>query len=325
MERTYTGFSNDGFSGYCSPKLSMDSISDFIAKIPSFTAEKNCLRIDGTGTRYSFKCRIRGIDSSLYLKVVHLNNPLRYLFTKVMSCSLANISAGGAMELSKRGIETPPVYLVLVKKTGPLSEISYIVTKEAEPFTFIEPFIHRGYETASEAGSGIVSPKCHRNSSSVVAKATRIKAWAEFVKGMHDSGCYHFDLSNYNVMTRPDLKDRPIFELIDLDMVVTNSPGKGLWNSLFSFVELVIMNAMFKNKDFRRIDKLRFLKAYWGEKSFKFQMKRSFIRFFFNRGELGRNKWFRRVFFNLFRIIRLAGVVNSKVQVEGEQCHLNQA
>jgi hypothetical protein len=210
------------------------------------------------------------------------------------------------MELSERNIETPPVYLVLVKKTGLFSEVSYIVTREARPFTFIEPFIHGSRENT------------------VAGKSRRIEEWAMFVKRMHDSGCYHFDLSNYNVMTRPG-GNNTCFELIDLDMVVTISSVKTVWARLFRTVELIIMNAMFKDKDFRKIDKLRFLRTYWGEEQFRENMKSSLVRYLFNSGELGRSKWFRRVFFNLFRVIRLAGIVNSKVKVDGELCHQSRA
>lgn len=305
-QEIYKSLNLAGFTGYCSPLLTKESILNFISKIPEFTDSKKCLRIDQTSTRFSYKCSLNGIDSSLYLKVIHLESPLRYILTKALSCSLSEISASAAMELSNRNIETPPVYLVLVKKTGTFKEVSYIVTKEADAFTFIEPFIHGLKE-------GTVSEK-----------SERIQAWAQFVKNMHDSGCYHFDLSNYNVMTRAG-KTGTSFELIDLDMVVTLSLTNSIWASLFIFVELIIMNAMFKDRDFRKIDKLRFLKTYWGVETFRKKMKSPFVKFLFNQGELGRNKWFRRVFFNLFRIIRLLGIVNSKVRVEGELCHQNQA
>ena len=291
LSQPFVAFDYGNYKGLRRANIALTAVKDLIDNLSQITTDDKCLRIDQTKTRYSYFCRVAADGSRSYLKKILPKSKFRSFFVEPLLGTLATVAAFNSLALEKADIKTPSVQILFEEKTTWGSGTSYIVTKEAKPFVFIEQFIHDGLKGKNQK---------------VRERSKRIRQWASFVANLHSHGCYHFDLSNYNVMVRADESSDDLeIELVDLDMLVVAKNKESFVGRLMTFVELVILNAMFKNKDFRRIDKLRFLQAYWGKTEFRRKFSQQMTKSLFNLGELGRNKLFRRFSFALSKLFQV--------------------
>jgi len=300
---TYVPYTMGPFDGLRRSDLGDDVARALVDRLPVITATERCERVDGTGSRFSYRCTTSD-GRELHLKVVHPRSAFRRLVEVYGTGTIGEVATLNALALERKALATPAARLLLVARRGSRCGTSWIFTDVARPATFIEPFIHRGYDGADPADD-------------VRTRAGRIRAWAAFVRAMHDRGVFHMDLSNYNVFVRPDSVGRPSFELVDLDMLVPLADGDGIVARALRVLELVVMNAMFKDRDFRRLDKLRFLVAYFGRDGFRRIMTSPWWRRVAALSSLGRSSWFRRPAFAGCRLLVLAGLVDRPAPPKG--------
>ncbi len=292
-------FETADYRGWVRSCVAKDALEELLEGLPSMLENQPPIRVDQTGTRFSYRCRLKAPAVNLYLKVIHPKGVLRALTVDLVFGSLATIAARNSLALERAGIPTPPVYVVMEDKAPPTRRRGYVFTREADPFVFIETFLHLGTDAASAAG-----------------KASRIAAFAAFIRRMHERGIFHFDLSNYNILVRARGSGYE-FELLDLDYMVTVPNTGGAAARLCRLIDLVIMNAMFKDTDFSRLDKLRFLKHYFG-KDFKRIMRTRTASLLLEHSRLGAAGWVRRIILNLPRLMLLCGAAERPAMEEGK-------
>lgn len=293
----YLRYKDSQFTGAVLRDAVCPDLLNLIRRIPEIDRPKEALRVDQTGTRYtyhvSFTCG--GHSIPCFLKRIDPKSTVHLLLSDSLLSPLATYSWRNSCYLASVGILTPDVIAILEVRRYGLPIRSYSITREITDFVFIDAYIHGGFE----------GKEAHRNCK---ARSERIQVFASFVRTLHEKRVCHFDLSKYNIMVKRGAGGADIY-IIDLDSMIVTRKNHGLVWRFFCWTDLIIMNAMFKKDAFSKTDRARFVAFYTGKSLRELGARGRFLLWLFERQEIGDSRCFKGLANLIRKFAYLVGIV----------------